>query len=145
MSEGAGNDRSSDRGEPEPHGDPSVTVDHFNALETARDLEAAGIERPHAEAIARAIGRAVAPLATKADIQRLETTMRGDSERLETTLRGDSERLASTLRGEFEQRMDRHEAWTRAELANLRADLYRALWIQGAGIVAIVAALKLLP
>ena len=133
-----------------------MTVNHFDALETARDLEAAGIERLHAEAIARAVGRAVAPLATKADIQRLETTMRGElqqhdastkanSERLETTLRGDSERLASTLRGEFEQRMDRHEAWTRTELANLRADLYRALWIQGAGIVAIVAALKLLP
>ena len=144
-----------------------MTVNHFDALETARDLEAAGIERLHAEAIARAVGRAVAPLATKADIQRLETTMRGDSERLETTLRGelqqhdastkanserlettlrgDSERLASTLRGEFEQRMDRHEAWTRTELANLRADLYRALWIQGAGIVAIVATLKLLP
>ena len=167
MSEGAGNDRSSDRGEPEPHGDPTVTVDHFNALETARDLEAAGIERPHAEAIARAVGRAVAPLATKADIQRLETTLRGelqqhgastkaDSERLETTLRGelqqhgastkaDSERLETTLRSDFERRMDRHEAWTRIELANLRADMYRALWIQGAGIVAAIAALKLLP
>ena len=32
-----------------------------------------------------------------------------------------------------------------SQLANLRADMYRALWIQGAGIVAIVAALKLLP
>ena len=100
-----------------------MTVDHFSALDTARDLEAAGIERPHAEAVARAVGRAVAPLATKADIQRLETTLRGD----------------------FERRMDRHEAWTRTELANLRADMYRALWIQGAGIIAVVAALKLLP
>ena len=222
MSKGAGNDRSSSRGEPEPHGDPDMTVDHFDALETARDLETAGIERPHAEAITRAVGRAVAPLATKADIQRLETTLRGElrrhealtkaeseriettlrgdserlettlrgelqrheastkaeserlestlrgeserlettlrgelqrheastkaeSERLESTLRGESERLATTLRGEFDQRMDRHEAWTRTELANLRADLYRALWIQGAGIVAIVAALKLVP
>ena len=57
-----------------------MTVNHFDALETARDLEAAGIERLHAEAIARAVGRAVAPLATKADIQRLETTMRGELE-----------------------------------------------------------------
>lgn len=155
-----------------------MTVDHFNALDTARDLEAAGIERPHAEAIARAVGRAVAPLATKADIQRLETTLRrdleqhrdstkadserlettlrgdleqhrdsskADSERLESTLRGDSERLENTLRGEFEQRMDRHEARIRAEFANFRAEMYRALWIQGAGIVAIVAALNLLP
>ena len=156
MSEGAGNDRSSNRGEPVPHGDPAMTVDHFDALETVRDLKAAGIERPHAEAIARALGRAVAPLATKADIQRLETTMRGElqrheastkaeSERLENTLRGDSERLETTLRGEFERRMDRHEARIAAEFANFRAEIYRALWIQGAGIVAIVAALKLLP
>lgn len=145
MSEGAGNDRSSNRGEPEPQGNPAMTVDHFDALETVRDLEAAGIERPHAEAIARADGRAVAPLATKADIQRLETTMRGDSERLETTMRADSERLETTLRGEFERRMDRHEARIRAEFANFRAQMYRALWIQGAGIVTIVAALKLLP
>ena len=36
-------------------------------------------------------------------------------------------------------------AWTRTEFAKFRADMYRALWIQGAGIVAIVAALKLLP
>ena len=33
----------------------------------------------------------------------------------------------------------------KADLANLRADMYRALWIQGAGIVAIVTALELLP
>ena len=41
--------------------------------------------------------------------------------------------------------MDRHEARIRAEFANFRAEMYRALWIHGAGIVAIVAALKLLP
>ena len=122
-----------------------MTVDHFNALDTARDLEAAGIERPHAEAIARAVERAVAPLATKADIQRLETTLRGDLEQHRDSAKADSERLETTLRSDFERRMDRHEAWTRAELANLRADMYRALWIQGAGIIAVVAALKLLP
>ncbi|MDE0459541.1 MAG: hypothetical protein OXI15_19805 [Chromatiales bacterium] len=122
-----------------------MTVDHFNALDTARDLEAAGIERPHAEAIARAVGRAVAPLATKADIRRLETTLRGDLEQHRDSTKADSERLETTLRGDFERRMDRHEAWTRTELANLRADMYRALWIQGAGIIAVVAALKLLP
>ena len=126
-----------------------MTVDHFNALDTARDLEAAGIERPHAEAIARTVGRAVAPLATKADIQRFESTLRGDFDRRigqhHASTKADSERLESTLRGDFERRMEQHEAWTRTELANLRADMYRALWIQGAGIVAVVAALKLLP
>ena len=100
-----------------------MSDDHFDALDAARDLEAAGIVRPHAEAIARAVGRAVAPLATRADVQRLETTLQGD----------------------MDQRFERHEARTRMELANLRTDMYRALWIQGAGIVAVVAAPNLLP
>ena len=46
---------------------------------------------------------------------------------------------------------DRDELATKADLASLRADIYRALWVQGAGIVAVVggfiaiaAALKLL-
>ena len=102
----------------------------FDALDTARVLEAAGIERPHAEAIARAVGRTVHQLATKADVQRLEVVTKSDIEQHE----------AST-KAEF----GRFEAAMKADLANLRADMYRALWIQGAGIVAIVTALELLP
>ncbi len=33
----------------------------------------------------------------------------------------------------------------RSDLATLRADIYRALWIQGAGIVVILTALRFLP
>ena len=32
---------------------------------------------------------------------------------------------------------------TKADIAPLKADLYRALWIQGAGLVAVMAALGL--
>ena len=122
-----------------------MTVHHFDALEATRNLGAAGIERPHAEAIARAAGHAVAPLATKADIQRLENTMRSELQQHGASTKADSERLETTSRGEFERRMDRHETRIRAEFANFRVEMYRALWIQGAGIVAIVAALELLP
>ena len=118
-----------------------MTVDRFDALDTARDLEAAGIERPHAEAIARAVDRAVAPLATKADVRRLEGTMRGDIEQHDASTKADFERFQATMKSDFE----RFQATMRAEFANFRADMYRALWIQGAGIVAIVAALELLP
>ena len=54
----------------------------FDTIGTARDLEAAGFERPQAEAIARALGRTrddvvvkvdLAPLATKAEIAPLAT------------------------------------------------------------------------
>lgn len=102
----------------------------FDALDTARDLEAAGIERPPAEAIARAVGRTVRQLATKADIQRLEVVTKSDIEQHEASTKADFGRFGAA---------------TKVDLANLRADMYRALWIQGAGIVAIVTALELLP
>ena len=35
-----------------------------------------------------------------------------------------------------------HHVATKADLAELRADIYRALWIQGAGLAAIIAGLE---
>ena len=66
----------------------------FDTLTATRNLESAGIERQHAEAIAGAMREAVTA--------------------------------------------DRDELATKADLASLRADIYRALRVQGAGIVAIV-------
>ena len=66
----------------------------FDTLTATRNLESAGIERQHAEAIAGAMREAVTA--------------------------------------------DRDELATKTDLASLRADIYRALWVQGAGIVAIV-------
>ena len=63
----------------------------FDTLSAARDLEAAGIERRQAEAIAGTVRQATA---------------------------ADREALA-----------------TKADLAGLRADLYRALWIQAATLI----------
>ena len=59
--------------------------------------------------------------ASKEDVQRLEAATRSDFERLEA------------------------QVATKNDLERLRAELYRALWIQGGGVVAIVAALKFLP
>ena len=78
-----------------------MTSTDFDALAAARDIEAAGLERAQAEAIAAAMRQAAGAdrdeLATKADLE--------------------------------------------TGLANLRAGLYRALWIQTGAIVgAIVAA-----
>ena len=69
---------------------PSPRFDTFSA---ARALEAAGVERPQAEAIASAIGHS----------------------------------------GEFA---------TKADLAAFESRMYRALWIQGGAIVAIITALN---
>ena len=84
-----------------------MAASSFDALEASRKLKQAGIEQPHAEAIADQLRAAAG-----ADLNQLAT---------------------------------------RADLAELRADIYRALWIQGTGIVviiggfiAIAAALKLI-
>ena len=78
-----------------------MTTTGFDALAAARDIEAAGLERAQAEAIAGAVRQAAGA--------------------------------------------DRGELATKADLANLRADLYRALWIQTGAIAgAIVAAVIVL-
>ena len=78
-----------------------MTATNFDALQAARDLEAAGIERRQAEAIAASMRDA-------------------DS-------------------------ADREQCATKVDLAELRVDLYRALWIQGGAIVALLTALRFLP
>ena len=92
----------------------------FDTHQAVRRLEAAGIETRHAEAIVsemRDVGAGALDrdqLATKADLEPLAT-------------KAQLEPLA-----------------TKAELAGLEARMYRALWIQGGAIVAILTGLKLL-
>lgn len=69
-----------------------MTSPGFDTFSAARALEAAGVERPQAEAIASAIGHS----------------------------------------GEYS---------TKADLAALESRMYRALWIQGGAVVAIITAL----
>ena len=77
----------------------------FDTLTAARDLEAAGVDRRQAEAIAGTVRQAINAdrdtLATQADLAGLES------------------------------RID-------AKLEALEGRIYRALWIQGIGIVAII-------
>ena len=58
----------------------------FDTLTAAQDLEAAGIERKHAEAIARAISHGDERAATKADldlaVERLRSDLRSDMVKL---------------------------------------------------------------
>ena len=66
-----------------------MTSTTFDTLTAARDLEAAGIERGHAEATATAIGRGDERLATKADLDRLEAATKADLAALRAELRAD--------------------------------------------------------
>ena len=73
----------------------------FDTLGTVHDLEATGIERPQAEAIAQAIGRNDEQLATKSDIERLEaqSATKSDIERLEaqSATKSDIDRSVSSV------------------------------------------------
>ena len=91
----------------------------FDTLAAAKALREAGFEDRQAEAVAGVVRHAVGAdrdkLATKAD---LDTGLAG--------LRADLETDIAALR---------------ADLETLHADIYRALWAQGAGLVAVMAAL----
>ena len=101
-----------------------MTASTFDTLTAARALKAAGIEADQAEAIA-------AQLRTAAEADRGELVTRGDFAEL-------AKRAELVTRGDFAELAKRAELVTRGEL-------YRALWIQGAGIVAILTALRFLP
>ena len=99
----------------------------FDTLKVNQDLKAAGFNEAQAGAIVRSMAGAFEDtVATKADKRADITAVRADIERLETSTRADIEKL---------------EASTRADIANLKAEFFRALWIQGAGIVALIVGL----
>ena len=91
----------------------------FNPLEAARDLEAAGVERKQAEAHAEALRQAA-----------IARHSRGSGNRDEFATKADLTELRAGLR---------------ADLTGLEARMYRALWIQGGAIIAILTALRFLP
>ena len=97
----------------------------FDALAASRELREAGLEDRQAEAIAAAIRRAAAAgregLATKADLDVLGA--RVDSGLV--SARSGLDSSFASMRAHID-----------TSIAALRADLYRALWIQGAGVVA---------
>lgn len=78
----------------------------FDTLSVAHDLEAAGFDRPQAEAVAKAINHGDAQASTKADLDQLRRDIEAGEARLE-------------------------------------ARIYRALWMQGGALAAIILAAKL--
>ena len=98
----------------------------FDALAASQELREAGVENRQAEAIAAAMRRAAAAgrggLATKADLDILGARVDAG--------------LASMRSG-----LDSGLAGLRAGLAASEARIYRALWIQGVGVIAAMAGL----
>ena len=130
----------------------SPSLDTFSA---ARALEAAGVERSQAETIASAIAH-TDELATKQDIRALKSDFSGlqsEFSGLQSEFSGLQSEFSdlrsdfSSLRSEFSGLRSEFSGLRsefKTDLASLEARMYRALWIQGGAIVAIVTALKLL-
>ena len=132
----------------------------FDTLSAARDLEAAGFDRPQAEAVAKAINHGDAQAVTKADLDQLRSATKTDLDQLRNTTKADLDQLRSATEAEFEQlrnttkaELDQLRSTTKAELdtavATLRAEIakqetrltWKALGIAGL----IIAAIKLIP
>ena len=90
-----------------------MTAAAFDTLRAARDLEAAGFERRQAEAIATTIDHSDEHTATKAGVKALEAGIKALGARVD------------------------------AKLEALEGRIYRALWMQGAALAALIIAAKL--
>ena len=133
----------------------------FDSLATARKLEATGIATKQAEAIVFAIQESRDTAATKRDLDTNVAALRSDLEANTAALRSDLEARTEALRSSLETRtaalqsnleastaalrfeISAVEANLRADMGKLRGQLFRALWIQGAGVVGIVLASKI--
>ena len=122
----------------------------FDTLATARRLEAAGIATKQAEAIVFAIQESRDTAATKedldsnvaalsSDLEANTASLRSDLAATKAAMRTDLAAMAADLRAEIQG----VAAESRAEMGKLRGELFRALWIQGAGVVGILLASKI--
>ena len=140
----------------------------IDSLKFARKLEAAGLDRKAAEAIAEGVSEVdVSDLATKTDIADLRSATKTDIAELRSATKADIAELRSATQAdiaELRQEIGSLRAATKsdiaelrseivslrgatkADIAELRAELFRQLWIMAAGIVALTFTLsKLFP
>ena len=127
----------------------------FDTLKVSQDLKAAGFNEAQAGAIVRSMAGAFREMiVTKSDIDQLQASttaefgaVRTEIDRLRAStksefasVRTEIDKLRTSTTAEFSAiRTDFAglQASTRADIANLKAEVFRALWIQGAGIIGI--------
>ncbi|MEO5373123.1 MAG: CCDC90 family protein [Alphaproteobacteria bacterium] len=115
----------------------------FDTLKFVHRLRDAGISEPQAEAIAEAFKDASgeAELATKRDIERLESVFKRDIERLESATKRDIERLELATKRDIE----RLESATKRDIERLesafKAEMMVMKWMMGvllAGVTSLI-------
>ena len=123
----------------------------FDSLANARRLEAAGIATKQAEAIVFAIQKSRGTAATKEDLDTNVAALRSDLEANTAALRAELKANTAALRAELEantavlrSEITAVAAELRADMGKLRGEIFRALWVQGAGLAGILLASKIL-
>ena len=111
-----------------------LTPPSFDTLKIAQDLKGAGFTEQQAEALTDAIKAAFTDtVATKADLQTLETTLKADIQAVDARM--------DAMESRLEARMDAMESRLEARTAERFESLYKHLWLGAVGIVATIAAL----
>ena len=123
----------------------------FDSLANARRLEAAGIATKQAEAIVFAIQKSRGTAATKEDLDTNVAALRSDLEANTAALRSELKANTAALRAELKantavlrSEITAVAAELRADMGKLRGEIFRALWVQGAGLAGILLASKIL-
>ncbi len=123
----------------------------FDSLANARRLEAAGIATKQAEAIVFAIQKSRGTAATKEDLDTNVAALRSDVEANTAALRAELKANTAALRADLEantavlrSEITAMAAELRADMGKLRGEIFRALWVQGAGLAGILLASKIL-
>jgi hypothetical protein len=97
----------------------------FDTLKASRNLKAAGFDEPQADAIIDTFGDAFSDtVATKTDI----AEVKADIAKLEGFTK-------TEIIAEVKADIAKLAVANKAEIANLKAEMFRALWIQGAALV----------
>ena len=104
-----------------------MTTAIFDTLKVSQDLEAAGFNEAQARAIVHSLAGAFEDtVATKADKRADIAAVRADIDKLETSTRAGMAALKADLK---------------TDIARVQSEVFRALWLQGAGLVGIQLAI----
>ena len=113
----------------------------FDTLAAAQRMENAGLDRKHAAAIAATVREVADSAAEAATANHTQLATKADLTELRQATKAELAELRQSTKAELAELRQ----GTKAGLAELRqaarADLYRALWLQAAGIVGAITAL----
>ena len=121
-----------------------MSATSFDALAVARRLEAEGMANGQAVAVAEAIRDAQADLVTKAYLNSALAELERRQNVRFAALEGRQNARFAELEGRFvalESGLDAKFAELRTDFAKRQAAIYRALWLQGASLIAVFTAL----